>query len=205
MLTTILCDMGNVLLRYEPETFLDRCQVHDPQDRGLLRQEIFDSSLWPKMDWGELDEAGLESQVLPRLPERLHAVAHNLIFHWDEPVLPIPGMADFLQDCKDAGLRLYLLSNASLRQPAYWPRVPGSSLFDGCIVSAFYRCVKPSPEIYHLALEKFRLSPEECLFIDDMPANIRGAESVGIQGFLFTGDVPALRRQVASLGTVFPR
>lgn len=159
MLTTILCDMGNVLLRYEPETFLDRYQVHDPQDRDLLRQEIFDSPLWPKMDWGELDEAGLESQVLPRLPERLHAVAHNLIFHWDEPVLPIPGMAPFLQDCKDAGLRLYLLSNASLRQPAYWPRVPGSSLFDGGIVSAFYRCVKPSPEIYHLALEKFRLSP----------------------------------------------
>lgn len=114
MLTTILCDMGNVLLRYEPETFLDRCQVHDPQDRGLLRREIFGSPLWPKMDWGELDEAGLESQVLPRLPERLHAVAHNLIFHWDEPILPIPGMADFLQDCKDAGLRLYLLSNASL-------------------------------------------------------------------------------------------
>ena len=83
--------------------------------------------------------------------------------------------------------------------------MPGSSLFDGGIVSAFYRCVKPSPEIYHLALEKFRLSPEECLFIDDMPANIRGAEAVGIQGFLFTGDVPALRRQVASLGTVFPR
>ena len=31
MLTTILCDMGNVLLRYEPETFLDRYQVHDPK------------------------------------------------------------------------------------------------------------------------------------------------------------------------------
>ena len=114
-------------------------------------------------------------------------------------------MADFLQDCKDAGLRLYLLSNASLRQPAYWSRVPGSSLFDGCIVSAFYRCVKASPELYHLALEKFRLSPEVCLFIDDMPAYIRGAEAVSIQGFLFTGDVPALRRQVASLGIVFPR
>ena len=93
MLTTILCDMGNVLLRYEPETFLDRYQVHDPQDRDLLRREIFDSPLWPKMDWGELDEAGLESQVLPRLPERLHTVAHNLIFHWDEPVLPIPGQS----------------------------------------------------------------------------------------------------------------
>lgn len=65
MLTTILCDMGNVLLRYEPETFLDRYQVQDPQDRDLLRQEIFGSPLWPKLDWGELDEAGWKARFCP--------------------------------------------------------------------------------------------------------------------------------------------
>ena len=204
MLTTILCDMGNVLIRYEPETFLDRNGVHDPQDRDLLRKEIFDSPLWPKMDWGELDEAGLEKQVLPHLPQRFHSIAHDLIFRWDEPILPIPGMADFLRQCKEAGLRLYLLSNASRRQPDYWPRVPGSSLFDGGIVSAFYRCVKPSPEIYRTALEKFSLSPEECLFVDDILENVQGAEAVGIPGFQFTGNVPALRQQVESRGVVFP-
>ena len=205
MLTTILCDMGNVLLRYEPETFLDRYQVQDPQDRDLLRQEIFSSPLWPKLDWGELDEAGLESQVLPRLPERLHAVAHNLIFHWDEPILPVPGMAELLQECKDAGLGLYLLSNASQRQPTYWPRIPGSSLFDGGIVSAFFHCCKPSPEIYKIALDQFHLSPEECLFVDDMEPNVRGAEAVGIPAFQFTGDVSSLRRHIESLGIELPR
>lgn len=203
MLTTLLCDMGNVLIRYEPETFLDRYGIHDPQDRTLLLGEIFRSPLWPKMDSGELDEGRLEALVLPRLPERLHAAAHNLIFHWDEPILPVPGMEELLRACKETGLRLYLLSNASLRQPVYWPRVPGSSLFDGAIVSAYYRCVKPSPEIYRIALEKFRLTPEECLFVDDMPENVRGAQAVGIPGFRFTGDVPALRRRIESLGVVF--
>lgn len=205
MLTTLLCDMGNVLIRYEPETFLDRYGIHDPQDRALLLGEIFRSPLWPKMDSGELDEDGLEALVLPRLPERLHPVAHNLIFHWDEPILPVPGMAELLRACKEAGLQLYLLSNASRRQPDYWSRVPGSSLFDGGIVSAFYRCVKPSPDIYRIALEKFRLTPEECLFVDDVPANIQGAQAVGIPGFQFTGDVPALSRRIESLGVVFTR
>lgn len=205
MLTALLCDMGNVLIRYEPGTFLDRYGIRDPQDRALLLREIFRSPLWPKMDLGELDEAGLEALVLPRLPGRLHAAAHNLIFRWDEPILPVPGMAGFLRACKEAGLRLYLLSNASRRQPAYWPRVPGSFLFDGSIVSAYCRCVKPSPEIYQIALEKFRLFPEECLFVDDLPENVRGAEDVGIPGFLFTGDVSALRRRVAALGRVLSR
>ena len=205
MLTTLLCDMGNVLIRFEPETFLDRCGIHDPQDRDLLLGAIFRSPLWPKMDSGELDEDKLETLVLPRLPERLRPAAHDLIFRWDEPILPVPGMAELLRACKEAGLRLYLLSNASRRQPAYWPRVPGSSLFDGAIVSAFYRRVKPFPEIYRIALEKFGLAPEECLFVDDVPANIQGAQAVGIPGFLFTGDVPALRQRMESLGVVFPR
>ena len=205
MLTTILSDMGNVLIRYEPETFLERRGIEQAQDRELLLQEVFYSPLWAKLDLGELDEAGLEEQLLPRLPEKFHALAHDLIFHWDEPILPMPGMAELLQECKSAGLRLYLLSNASQRQPTYWPRIPGSSLFDGGVVSAFFHCCKPSPEIYKIALDQFHLSPEECLFVDDMEPNVRGAEAVGIPAFQFTGDVSSLRRHMESLGIVFPR
>ena len=200
MLHSLILDMGNVLLRYDPEHFLDRLDIRDPQDRALLLREIFYSPIWPKLDSGELTEADLERHSLARLPERLHPAARTLIFHWDVPIDPIPGMAGFLSDCKAAGLGLFLLSNASLRQPEYWPRVPGSGLFDGTVVSAFCRCVKPEREIYLHTLEKFRLQPEECLFVDDMPANVRAAEGVGIHGFVFAGDVPALRRRVEELG-----
>ncbi len=200
MLHSIILDMGNVLLRYDPEHFLDRLEIHSPQDRALLLREIFHSPLWPKLDSGELTEAGLEKQALKNLPQRLHAVAHKLIFAWDDPIEPIPGMAAFLTDCKSAGLGLYLLSNASVRQPEYWPRVPGSSLFDGVVVSALCRCVKPGEEIYRHLLEKYHRNPKECLFADDMEANVHAAEILGIHGFIFTGDVLALRRQVEALG-----
>lgn len=131
MLRFLVCDMGNVLIRFDPELFFDRLEISDPGDRELLLREIFRSPLWPQLDLGELTEAELEEQVLPRLPRRLHAAAHALIFEWDRPIQPVPGMAGFLEECKKAGLGLYLLSNASVRQPEYWPRVPGSHLFDG--------------------------------------------------------------------------
>lgn len=199
MLHSIILDMGNVLLRYDPEHFLDRLGITEPQDRGLLLGEIFHSPLWPKLDSGELTEAGLEEHALKNLPQRLHAAAHKLIFSWDDPIEPMPGMAAFLTDYKSAGLGLYLLSNASVRQPEYWPRVPGSPLFDGVVVSAFCHCVKPGEEIYRHLLEKYQLTPGECLFVDDMEANARAAEELGIHGFVFAGDVPALRSRVEEL------
>ena len=66
MLHSLILDMGNVLLRYDPEHFLDRLDIRDPQDRALLLREIFYSPIWPKLDSGELTEADLERHSLAR-------------------------------------------------------------------------------------------------------------------------------------------
>ena len=204
MLSALLCDMGNVLIRYDPPHFLDRLGITDPADRELLLGEIFASPLWPKLDSGELDEPDLEAHALPRLPGRLHSAARQLLYHWDDPIEPVPGMASLLEQCHAVGLGLYLVSNASRRQPEYWPRVPGSQLFGGTVISACHRCVKPQAEIYRIALEQFQLRPEECLFIDDMEQNIQGAQALGIPGFLFTGDAAALGRCLREQGVPLP-
>jgi putative hydrolase of the HAD superfamily len=49
-------------------------------------------------------------------------------------------------------------------------------------------------------MEKFHLIPEECFFIDDVPANIEGALYCGIPGAVFHGDVALLRQQLAAAG-----
>jgi epoxide hydrolase-like predicted phosphatase len=57
--------------------------------------------------------------------------------------------------------------------------------FDVCIFSAEVGISKPSPEIYQLALKKLEVMPEEAIFIDDMPANVEGAEEAGIHAIQF--------------------
>ena len=195
----LIFDMGGVLITYDPEYFLTRSGIVDADDRAMLLGAVFRSPEWGMLDNGTLDEAGLEPIALSRLPERLHAVARSLIWEWFRPLEPIPGMAELIAAYKARGCGIYLLSNASYMQPEYWPDIPGSGLFDGAVVSALEKRVKPEPEIFHILLDRYGLRAEDCVFIDDMQKNVDAAEAVGIKGIRFDGSAEHLRNQLDTI------
>ena len=199
MIKNILFDMGQVLIRFDRNYFMSRLGVSE-KDRQLLMREVFLSVEWVQMDRGTLCEADAFRAIKKRLPERLHDAANKLICMWDRPILEVDGMYELVEELKAGGYGIYLLSNASIRQHEYWPRVPASRFFDGKLISADVHVIKPQPEIYRLCLEKFGLQPEECFFIDDVPANIEGALCCGIAGAVFHGDANLLRRQLRAAG-----
>ena len=200
MIRNILFDMGNVLIRFDRDYFIDRLGVA-PEDKPLLMRHVFRSVEWVCMDRGSLVEQEAVAGCCARLPERLHDAAAKLIAMWDRPILPIPGMYELVEELKEKGYGIYLLSNASLRQHEYWPRIEASRFFDGTLISADEGVMKPQPEIYRLILERFALKAEECFFIDDVPANIEGAGFCGIAGAVFYDeDVAQLRRDLRSAG-----
>ena len=202
MIRNILFDMGNVLLRFDRQVFLDRLNVTE-EDKQLLLKEVFLSEEWVLMDAGVLCEETAEPIMCTRLPEHLHEAVHQLASCWDRPIIPVEGMYELVRELKEAGYGIYLLSNASVRQHAYWPRVPGSEFFDGTLISADEKIMKPQPEIYRLCMERFGLKPEECIFIDDVQANVDGAAVCGIAGTVFTGDASVLRNSLREAGIVF--
>lgn len=140
------------------------------------------------------------SGCAPASPRRLHDTAAYLVHRWNDPIIPVPGMAALACDLKNAGYDLYLLSNAAARQHTYWHDIPGSQWFSGTFISADYHLLKPEAAIYQAFFEKFGLIPEECLFIDDNPANIEASENAGMRGIIFHGDAARLRRQLTELG-----
>ena len=113
---------------------------------------------------------------------------------------PIDDKSRGARDLKNAGYDLYLLSNASTRQHTYWHDIPGSEYFSGTFISADYRLLKPEDAIYQAFFRKFGLKPEDCLFIDDSPANIEASENAGMAGIVFHGDAAHLRCQLADRG-----
>ena len=50
MIRNIVFDMGNVLLRFDPQLFIERAGVEDEADRKLLQKELFRSLEWVQMD-----------------------------------------------------------------------------------------------------------------------------------------------------------
>lgn len=199
MIRNIIFDMGQVLLRFDRDYFITRLGI-EGEDKELLKREVFLSLEWARMDRGSMTDAEAAESVCKRLPEHLHDAAAKLVQMWDRPILPIPGMFELVQELKEKGYGIYLLSNASYRQHDYWPRVEASKFFDGKLISADEKLVKPQPEIYHLLLERFDLKAEECFFIDDSPANIEGAFYCGIPGAVFHGDALLLRRDLRAAG-----
>jgi putative hydrolase of the HAD superfamily len=199
MIKNILFDMGQVLIRFDRDYFMERLGVSD-EDKTLLMREVFLSVEWVQMDRGTLREEEAFRAIAERLPERLHDAAQKLIGMWDRPILEIDGMYDLVAELKRMGYGIYLLSNASVRQHDYWPRIPASRFFDGKLISADHHVIKPQLEIYRLCLEKFGLQAEECFFIDDAPANIEGALCCGIAGAVFHGDAKLLRSQLRAAG-----
>lgn len=196
MLKNIVFDMGGVLLRYEPLYFIQRAGITGKQEIDLLMENVFLSQNWKRQDLGEIDEQQTYEDCIRILPPHLHGVAHDLIFSWFEPMEAIQGMEELISSLKEKNYHIYLLSNASKLQPQYWNKVPGHQYFDGMVISALEHCVKPSQRIYQILLERYYLNPEECLFIDDMKANIEAAMEIGMDGFLFENNVDKLKQYI---------
>ena len=49
MIRNIVFDMGNVLIRFDPEEFISRAGITDPADRRIVREELFASVEWAQM------------------------------------------------------------------------------------------------------------------------------------------------------------
>ena len=52
------------------------------------------------------------------------------------------------------------------------------SLFDGILISGKEKLIKPNPNIYKIAIERFKLEPKKTLFVDDKLINILAAQKL---------------------------
>ena len=142
MIRNIILDMGNVLIHWCPERFVERYGLSE-EDRALVLQEVFTSVEWIQLDRGIISfEEGIGA-MCRRLPERLHTAARELTLDWWRDCLfPVEGMGELVRELKGLGYGIYLLSNAKADLPLYFDRIPGSECFDGRIVSADWKLLK---------------------------------------------------------------
>ncbi len=200
MIKNIIFDMGNVLIHWSPRNIVARFGLDD-ENAALLEREVFRGFEWVSMDHGIMSQQEGWERICRRLPECLHKAAHACVFDWWKPPLdPIPGMGELVREVKELGYGVYLLSNATSPLHAYFHRIPGSEYFDGLIVSADVRMLKPEREIFEELFKTYGLKPEECFFIDDNAGNIDGAYAVGMPGAVFFEEMSRLRAEMRAAG-----
>lgn len=203
----IVFDMGNVLLRYDPAAMLSR-YTQAPDDIGLCIKTVFESEEWRLCDRGD----GYRSELLPcriaMLPEHLRGICEDLLYRDDLELSFMPeiaGMYDLISALKKNGYGIYLLSNVGLCFPQFSKKVRIFALFDGLFASSEYHMLKPDKEIFDKFLEVFSLKAEDCIFIDDTPANCAGSRLSGMRAVCFNGgteSVSVLKERLAAEGIV---
>jgi epoxide hydrolase-like predicted phosphatase len=91
----------------------------------------------------------------------------------------VDAMYDMLRDVRKNGVKTCLLSNSWSNS---YPRDEWDGLFDAVVISGEVGMRKPEERIYRHALDQVGLAGEECVFIDDIEANILAARELGITG-----------------------
>ena len=195
MITTIIFDIGRVLITYDWTKFLEK-DFHDAESVAILRDAFFGHGLWNELDRGVMPEDELVTQLAVYAPgreEQIRQFIHTIAAQFEQ----MPYSKQWIRDLKAGGYAVYFLSNYSHQAiSANREVLDFVPLMDGGIFSCDVKLIKPDIAIYRLLIDRFALNPEECLFIDDMPVNVAGAIEAGMQGMVFDGDVSALRRVV---------
>ncbi|WP_029075728.1 HAD family hydrolase [Kaistia adipata] len=194
----IVFDIGNVLLRWEPEIPYRRLIPDDAARRHFLR-EICSG------DWNKEQDRGrswpdAEAALIARFPEH-EPLIRAWRANWHEM---IPGSLDETPDILDAlvaeGRDVTALTNfASDTFVEAVERFPYLRLFRGITVSGDIGLIKPEPEIYRLHAETFGLTPAATLFFDDTAVNVEAARQAGWQAELFV-DAATMRADLARHG-----
>lgn len=187
----VVFDLGGVVFRWEPLVLLQQLFPQRIPDEASARhwaRQIF-QTFAPEADWALFDLGRIEADALAqRIAHRTGMRAQELqglIDGIPQHLTPMPGTVALMHELSAAGHRLYFLSNmpapyAAHLQAAY----PFFALFEQGIFSAHVQQIKPLPEIFVTAQNRWPLR-EKPVFIDDVPNNIEAAQRHGWQGLRF--------------------
>jgi putative hydrolase of the HAD superfamily len=122
------------------------------------------------------------------LARQLGVSGEGLIARMLSDLRPRPEAADLAKRARAAGVATAVLSN-SWGIGGYDPYAGYdlAALFDVVVISGQVGVRKPEPPIYELTVAKLGLRPEDCVFVDDTPANLATARHLGMAAVHFTG------------------
>jgi len=195
----VVFDFGGVLLNWNPRHLYRKLFAGDEAAMEAFLANVCTS------EWNERQDAGRSfadavAALMPRHADQAELIA-AFGQRFDEMIAgPIDGTVAILAELRRAGVACYGLTNFSAE--TFRPqrqRFEFLAWFDGIVVSGEEGVIKPDPRIFRILLERYRIVPEEAVFIDDNPANAAAAAALGIHGIHFRSP-ELLRRELESLG-----
>lgn len=194
---TVIFDVGNVLYRWDLRCLFEKL-IDDADELNWFLLNVVTP------EWHFQHDAG--RPLADMLPERIaqfpqceaHINAYAARFNETIPG-PVAGSLALVEQLAANGVSLFGITNfGSEFWQSFRPTAAIFDLFADIVVSGDEKLLKPDAAIYQLALKRFDVGADQCLFVDDRLENIEGAEALGIKGHHFQDSV-LLERELKAL------
>ncbi|HEY2603074.1 MAG TPA: HAD family phosphatase [Thermoleophilaceae bacterium] len=175
--TGLLVDYGGVLTTNLFDSFNSFCVQAgiEPNEIGRrFREDKASRELLIGLETGTLPEEEFE----PQFAAMLGVPSTGLIDSLFAGSRPDVGMVEAVRTAHGAGIRTGLISNSwGTRR---YDRAQLAELFDGIVISGEVGIRKPAPEIYEMGAKAIDVEPASCVFVDDLPFNLKPARELGM-------------------------
>lgn len=181
----VVFDIGNVLLHWDPRHLYRKLFATEAEVDWFLGNIC-------TMDWNLMQDAGRDwAQGVAELSTRHPEWAAEIAAYdqrWAEMIPgPVMTSVSVLNELNESQRKAYAISNISTEK---WAEIqalyPFFALFDGVVVSAHEKILKPDAAIYQIFLKRYGLAAAECVFVDDSERNIHAAAALGMKTVHFT-------------------
>lgn len=180
MIENIVFDLGGVVIGRDYEHF-----GAEIKEFAFLQGDRPFPEYWKRYDRGTASRDEVANAVAAEngltIPEALHKLDRLVeLFNVFECT------ARLISQLSEAGYNLYVLSNMPVDFYNAVSRFDVFRHFKGQVISSREGIAKPDPRIFALLTERYGISPDSTLFVDDKPSNTSAAASLGFATYTFT-------------------
>jgi epoxide hydrolase-like predicted phosphatase len=193
----LIVDYGGVLTTSPFASFEAFCAVEglEPQAvQARFRDDPEAQDLLARLETGRMPSADFE----PAFAALLAVAPERLLHRMFGGMQPDAAMIDGLRALRRSGVPMALLSN-SVGESSVYDHALIAELFDTWVISSEVGLRKPDAPIYELTAAKIGLEPAACVFVDDLPGNLKPARALGMATVLHRGDAAATLAEVRAL------
>jgi glucose-1-phosphatase len=184
---TILFDLGNVIIRFDPELLDKGYSGHSRLKAAKFTDYVMDSDNVNRYMEGKLTSSRFYSRTKKLF--KLDISYGDFYRVWNGIFMPYPEMEEILRAVKRGypEIKLVLVSNTNMAHFDFLKEEYDIlDIFDAAVVSHEVGRQKPHPDIFKKALAAFKSLPKETFYTDDRLDLIEAARTMGIRAYHFT-------------------
>jgi len=184
---TVIFDLGGVLVDWKPEYVYRKVFNGDEEKVQWFLKTVCTSDWNVQQDAGRTIEEAVKLKIaeFPQYEDWIRMYYnewHNMLSG------SINENVELFKKLKAKNTyKIYALTNWSAEK---WDKAlelfPFFNDFDGIVVSGQEKTRKPNPKIYNIILNRYNITPEKAIFIDDNKENIVTANQLNLNGIHYT-------------------